>query len=96
VGCLALSFPLHPPGRPERSRLAELTGAGVPTLVVQGERDPMGRPEEFPEDTDLAVVPEADHGLRVPARAALSQAEALALVVEATLEWLVREVTGNP
>jgi predicted alpha/beta-hydrolase family hydrolase len=96
VGCLALSFPLHPPGRPERSRLAELTGAGVPTLVVQGERDPMGRPEEFPEDTDLAVVPEADHGLRVPARAALSQAEALALVVEATLEWLVRQVTGNP
>ena len=42
VGVVALSFPLHPPGRPERSRLGELTGAGVPTLVVQGERDPMG------------------------------------------------------
>ena len=54
------------------------------------------RPEEFPETTDLAVVPLADHGLRVPARAGLSQAEALDLVVEATLEWLVREVTGNP
>ena len=96
VGCLALAFPLHPPGRPERSRVDELTGAGVPTLVVQGERDPMGRPEEFPEGTDLAVVPAADHGLRVPARGPLSQPEALALVVEATLEWLVREVTGNP
>ena len=96
VGCLALSFPLHPPGRPERSRLAELTGAGVPTLVVQGERDAMGTPEEFPEGTDLAVVPEADHGLKVPARAALSQDDALGLVVESVLEWLVREVTGNP
>jgi uncharacterized protein len=96
VGCLALAFPLHPPGRPEKSRVDELTGAGVPTLVVQGERDPMGRPEEFPEGTDLAVVPAADHGLRVPARGPLSQPEALALVVEATLEWLVREVTGNP
>jgi uncharacterized protein len=96
VGCLALAFPLHPPGRPEKSRVDELTGAGVPTLVVQGERDPMGRPEEFPEGTDLAVVPAADHGLRVLARGPLSQPEALALVVEATLEWLVREVTGNP
>lgn len=96
VGCLALAFPLHPPGHPEKTRVAELTGAGVPTLVVQGERDPMGRPEEFPEGTDLAVVPAADHGLKVPARGPLSQADALALVVEATLEWLVREVTGNP
>jgi uncharacterized protein len=96
LGCLALAFPLHPPGRPERSRLAELAGSGVPTLVVQGERDPMGTPEEFPDDTELAVVPAADHGFRVPARAAISQADALALVVESTLEWLVREVIGNP
>jgi predicted alpha/beta-hydrolase family hydrolase len=95
-GCLALSFPLHPPGRPEKSRVDELTGAGVPTLVVQGERDSMGRPEEFPEDTDLTVVPAADHGLRVPAAGPLSQVEALEVVVEAVLEWLVREVTGNP
>jgi predicted alpha/beta-hydrolase family hydrolase len=95
VGCLALSFPLHPPGRPERTRVEELTGAGVPTLVVQGERDAMGRPEEFPEGTELVVVPSADHGLRVPAAAPLSQDDALALVVEAVLEWLVREVTGN-
>jgi predicted alpha/beta-hydrolase family hydrolase len=93
-GCLALSFPLHPPGRPERSRLSELREAGVPTLVIQGERDPMGRPEEFPDDVDLCVVPGADHGLKVPARAALSQDETLALVVEATLEWVVRGVTG--
>lgn len=96
AGCLALAFPLHPPGRPDKTRVAELTGAGVPTLVVQGERDPMGLPEEFPAGTDLTVVPEADHGLRVPAGAALSQAEALDLVVEATLEWLVREAIGNP
>lgn len=96
VGCLALAFPLHPPGRPEKSRVDELLGAGVPTLVVQGERDSMGTPEEFPEDVDLTVVPAADHGLRVPARGPLTQAQALDLVVEATLEWLVREVTGNP
>ena len=97
VGCLALSFPLHPPGQPEKSRLEELRGAGVPTLVVQGENDTMGRPEEFPDDldhVDLAVVPGGDHGLRVAKSAGLSQAEAMEIVVESTLEWLVREVTG--
>ena len=94
VGCLALAFPLHPPGRPEKSRLEELAGAGVPTLVIQGENDPMGRPEEFPADVDLTVVPGADHGLKVPKRGPLSQDEALGILVEATLEWMVRDVIG--
>ena len=44
-GYVALAFPLHPPGRPEKSRLAELEAVTVPTLVVQGERDPFGTPE---------------------------------------------------
>ncbi len=65
------------------------------TLVIQGERDPFGTPEEFPDDIDLAVVPAADHSLRVPKSAPLSQDDALAVVLEATLEWVVREVTGN-
>lgn len=95
AGCLALAFPLHPPGRPEKSRLAELSAAGVPTLVVQGERDPFGRPEEFPDETEMCVVPGADHGLKVPRSGPVSQDEALAIVVEATLEWIVREVVGE-
>ncbi len=94
-GCLALSFPLHPPGRPEKSRLGELTGAGVPTLVVQGERDTFGRPDEFPAHVDLCVVPGADHSFKVPKRGAVSQDEAHGIVVESTLEWIVREVAGN-
>jgi hypothetical protein len=57
----------------------------------------MGRPEEFPDDldhVDLTVVPGGDHGLRVPTSAGLSQQEAMEIVVECTLEWLVREVAG--
>ena len=94
-GVLALSFPLHPPGKPEKSRLSELQHARVPTLVVQGERDPFGTPEEFPDNVDLAVVPAADHSMKVPKSAPVTQAEALAVVLEATLEWAVREVAGN-
>jgi uncharacterized protein len=95
-GVLALSFPLHPPGRPEKSRLDELLGARVPALVVQGENDPFGGPGEFPSHVDLAVVPGADHSLRVPKTAGISQEDALAVVLEATLEWIVREIAGNP
>ena len=49
-GVLCLAFPLHPPGRPDRSRADELArpvDAGLPVLVVQGRRDPMGTPEEI-------------------------------------------------
>jgi uncharacterized protein len=44
VGVLCLAFPVHPPGRPEKTRLAELDGVTVPTLVVQGAADPFGMP----------------------------------------------------
>ncbi len=93
-GYLALSFPLHPPGRPDRSRLDELRAVTVPTLVVQGERDPFGTPEEFPSDRELTVVPGADHGFRVPKRGPVSAEEAMAIIVEAVLEWVVRDVVG--
>ncbi len=95
VGCLALAFPLHPPGRPEKSRLHELRGSQVPTLVVQGEKDTMGRPEAFPDEMEMAVVPDADHGFKVPKRGTISQDEAMEIVVESTLEWIVREIVGE-
>ncbi len=95
AGYLALSFPLHPPGRPERSRLAELDAVTVPTLVVQGERDAFGTPEEFPPDRELAIVPGADHGFRVLRRGPVSSAEAMAIIVEAVLEFVVRDVVGS-
>jgi predicted alpha/beta-hydrolase family hydrolase len=95
-GVLALAFPLHPPGHPERSRLAEIEAVDLPTLVVQGERDPFGRPDEFPPDRDLAVVPGADHGFRVLKRGPVTAEEAMAIIVEAVLEFVVREVVGAP
>jgi predicted alpha/beta-hydrolase family hydrolase len=88
---LALAFPLHPPGKPERSRAGELLGAGVPTLVVQGGRDPFGRPGEFPEGTEVVEVPEGDHGFAVPRRAAVGQEEALGVITGSVRAWLARE-----
>jgi predicted alpha/beta-hydrolase family hydrolase len=53
VGVLCLAFPVHPPGRPEKTRLPELDAVAVPTLVVQGASDPFGMP---PAGARRAVV----------------------------------------
>ena len=51
AGVLCLAFPLHPPGRPEKTRLPELDAVEVPVLIVQGESDPFGMPPDGPNRT---------------------------------------------
>ena len=80
AGVLALAFPLHPPGHPERSRVDELAEPTVPVLVVQGDRDPFGMP---PEAVGRRIVVVAgDHSLR-------GAAEPIRLAVTAFLSTLV-------
>jgi uncharacterized protein len=90
AGVVALAFPLHPPGRQQSSRLDELLDASVPTLVVQGDRDPFGTPREFPAGVNLYPIPEADHSFRVPASGRMSQDAALEMVVDAVAGFLGR------
>ncbi|WP_432835402.1 alpha/beta family hydrolase [Dactylosporangium sp. CA-092794] len=58
---LALAFPLHPPGKPEKSRAGELE-TGVPTLVLNGDRDAFGVPEPQP-GVRVQVLPGETHAL---------------------------------
>jgi predicted alpha/beta-hydrolase family hydrolase len=74
---LCLAFPLHPPGRPEKSRLEELDAVMLPTLVVQGERDPFGLPPAGPNRTVVTV----------PGTHSLRSSSAVAAVVR---DWLER------
>jgi predicted alpha/beta-hydrolase family hydrolase len=55
VAVLCLAFPLHPPGRPDRTRQPELDAVRLPVLVVQGESDPFGRPAPGPDRTVVTV-----------------------------------------
>jgi len=62
IAVLCLAFPLHPPGRPEKTRVAELEAVDVPVLVVQGESDPFGMP---PAGAGREVARlRGNHGLR--------------------------------
>ena len=76
IGVLCLAFPLLPPRRKTapQSRLPELDAVTVPTLVVQGDRDPFGMPPAGPH-REVVQVP-GDHSLRtdVPAVAAAAEA----------------------
>jgi predicted alpha/beta-hydrolase family hydrolase len=47
AGLVLISYPLHPPGRPDRLRAAHLGSLDVPVLFVSGTRDPFGTPEEL-------------------------------------------------
>jgi uncharacterized protein len=60
---IALAFPVHPPGRPDKSRLDELDGLPMPVLVVQGDRDAFGRPPTAP-GRQVTIVAGADHSLK--------------------------------
>ena len=62
AGVLCLAFPLHPPGRPDKTRLPELEAVTVPVLIVQGESDPFGMPPETPNRTVVRL--RGNHTLR--------------------------------
>jgi len=85
---LALAFPLHPPGRPDRSRAAELAEAGTEVLVINGAGDPFG-------------IPEAGGGVRVvalpgAAHALAGQGAAIRRVTGSWLAVLARGSTPFP
>ncbi len=82
IGVLCLAFPLHPPGRPEKTRLAELEAVEAPVLIVQGESDPFGMPPEAPGREVVRL--RGNHGLKSD-RPGLRAAVA---------DWLERRLTG--
>ncbi|MEV5648229.1 alpha/beta family hydrolase [Nocardia sp. NPDC052254] len=64
-GVLALSFPLHPPGKPEKTRREELLAASehLDVVVINGERDPFGIPDPAAA-AEVKVIPGQPHSFR--------------------------------
>lgn len=85
AGLVLVSYPLHPPGRPDRLRTGHLPELGVPTLFVSGDRDTFGTPAELAAARELlpgpvrsVTVPGKGHDLR----------GADDVVAAAVLDWL--------
>lgn len=92
AGLVAIGYPFHPPGKPERLRTAHLEDLACPTLIVQGERDPLGSREDV-ESYSLSAsigfvwVGGGDHDLKPARRTGQSYAEALAVAATAIADF---------
>jgi predicted alpha/beta-hydrolase family hydrolase len=85
---LALAYPLLGPGSPE-----ELLATGRPTLILQGTRDPFGRPEQFPTlpaEIELVEIADANHTFGTPGRS--PRPAAMDLITAATSQWIERQL----
>jgi predicted alpha/beta-hydrolase family hydrolase len=94
-GLVLLGYPLHPPGKPEQLRVAHLPDIRVPVLVVQGERDPFGSPDELrPHFAKSAapvvvnVVERGDHSLAPPKGSARSAGQVHSEIQDAIAAWI--------
>jgi predicted alpha/beta-hydrolase family hydrolase len=63
LGVVTISYPLHPPGKPDRLRVEHLPCVEVPWLFVHGTRDPFGSPDELERWTATITGPVSHHWL---------------------------------
>ena len=61
AGLILVSYPLHPPGKPERLRVEHLPLLAIPCLLISGTRDPFGTPEELEAATATIAGPVTHH-----------------------------------
>ena len=94
-GIVALGYPLHPPGRPDKPRTEHLPSIRVPVLIVQGERDTFGTPDELQPviatmtetNVTLHVVPGGDHSLAVRGK---KKDDAFDDVLDVVARWILQ------
>lgn len=93
AGLICLGYPFHPPGKPDRLRTEHLEDISTPTLILQGERDTFGTPEEVSGYTlsrsiRIEWIPDGDHGFKPRKKSGHTQESNLALAVEQMVKFL--------
>ena len=101
AGLVLLGYPLHPPGKPDQLRAVHLSSIRVPMLIVQGERDPFGTPDELraafapiASRVTLHVVENGDHSLAASRRADVV-ASTYAALQDVIATWLDAKMGGR-
>lgn len=88
AGLVLLSYPLHPPGKPEKLRVEHFASISAPCLFVSGERDPFGSPEEFSAETDAITAPVTMRWLAPPGAGHDPSPAHDDEIIAATREWV--------
>ena len=99
-GIVVFGYPLHPPGKPDQSRVQHLPSITAPVLIVQGERDAFGTPAELQPvldsmsaSVDVHVVQRGDHSLAVTGR---RRDDVLDEVLDIAIAWVQRTGDRRP
>lgn len=92
-GLVCLGYPFHPPGKPERTRIAHLAGLAVPALIVQGTRDPFGTASDvagysLPDTIRMVWIADGDHDLKPLRASGQDHGQALDAAAEAVDDFL--------
>jgi hypothetical protein len=100
-GLVFLSYPLHPPGKPQQVRVSHLPNIIHPMLAVQGSKDAFGTPAELrlffdvlPAPSEIYTVEQGNHSLEVPKRSGLSQAAVFAAAQDRIVAWISECLEG--
>ena len=93
-GVIALGYPLHPPGRPEKLRDAHLPRISPPVLIVQGARDPFGTETELRQvltrmqQATLHIIDGGDHSLSIRRKSAPPKEMIYSGVMDTVRSWV--------
>lgn len=93
AGIVCVGYPFHPRNKPDRIRTEHLANLEVPTVIVQGERDPLGnKPEvagyQLADTIQLAWVGDGDHDLKPRKKSGLTHEENLRFAAAEIAEWM--------
>lgn len=99
-GIICYGYPFHPPGKPEKLRIKHLPSLPQPTLIIQGERDPMGKRAEVEgyylgANVHCHWLPACNHDLAPLKRSGLATEQALVDAAESACAF-VRQQLGSP
>jgi uncharacterized protein len=93
AGLVCLGYPFHPPGNPARTRIAHLEHLRTPALIVQGERDSFGRPDEvagyqLSPAIRIEWIADGDHSFKPRASSGRTAADNLARAIGLVREFI--------
>ena len=92
-GLVCLGYPFHPLGRPERLRTAHLESLRTPALILQGTRDPFGKPDEVAGYTlspriRVVWIEDGDHSLKPRKSSGRTEEQSLGDAIDAIAEFV--------
>lgn len=96
-GVICFGYPFHPPGKPEKTRIEHLTEATTPICIVQGEKDPFGKPEEIAsyglaDEIDIHFLVDGEHSFKTPKRSVITSQQNLQKAVAIAVSFINKQL----